>query len=522
MVPHPHRLAGALALCACSEVLGFEEPRLARDAGSDDAATAAATCSTHADCNELFWDGPYVCRDGSCLDLTTRSCPIALGGESLNDGLPPLLFGAFSVTEGAQRLSHPVTLNYDLVIKDFVRSGGLLVGERAALPIFIVCHGLPETAEELDTSIDHLVDTLEVPGILTPIDQTELLRSFRRVLRDKGRRVLFLSANGSDSLVTPLDDDGLLWHVLPGPLDVGHAYLPLVARIEAYLGLDSPLRVALVTSPAHRFLDDLGTFLRTRLTVGGRPLLEHDQTTYRALALPSQDRDPTADLSFAVAELRAFKPHLIVSAADQAFLGGVLPVLEQNWDQVADGQPPPFYVLSPFQNDPRTLRLLVSDHRSLRTRLVGVNAAGAADSTLYDLYLDRFRAEYPAASDYEGTENHYDAAYWLLYGAVASGAEPPLDGASLAYGITRLLSGPRFDVGPMQIGAASRYLRQEAGASIALHGTLGPPEFDAVEGTRRGTGSVWCVDESLDVRYDALRFDEATEGLTGDFPCFEF
>jgi hypothetical protein len=523
------RLLGcALVLSGCSEVLGFADPVQSTDAGASPASSPSEmSCSTHADCNDTFWDGPYLCREHRCFDLTTPTCPVVLGREHLDDGLTPLLFGAFSVTDEAQPLSHPVTLNYELALNDFVRSGGLLAGDRPALPLLIVCQGLPDSAAELDASIDHLVDTLSVPGIVLPIDQAELVRSFQRVLIDKGRHVLFLSTNGSDSLVTSLEDQGLLWHMLPGPLDVGRAYVPLVALVEQHLNRERtsdprpPLRLALVISPENRFLDDLGAFLRTELEINGQALIQQDDTQYLALALPAYDRNKAVDRSFAVEALREFKPHLIVSAADTAFSTDVLPVLEERWGEVAGEQPPPFYVLSPYQNDPTTVVPLLESVPALRTRLVGVNVAGAADPTLYDLYIDRFRAEYPQASAYEGTENIYDAAYWLFYAAVASDAGRPLDGSGLSLGMTRLLSGPRFDVGPTAIAEASRYLRREPSASISLHGTLGPPDFDITDGTRHGVGSVWCYDKSLRAHYDVLRFDADSRELVGSFPCFE-
>jgi hypothetical protein len=146
-------------------------------------------------------------------------------------------------------------------------------------------------------------------------------------LVDKGRRVLFVSPNGSDSLVAGLDDEGLLWHMLPGAVDIARTYVPLVARIEQHLnptppsGPRPPLRLALVTSPESKFLDDVGTYLRSNLMVNGMPLLGPNQTAYRAVALPS-----TPDLSSAVQVLRDFKPHLIVSAASHAFLTGVAPL----------------------------------------------------------------------------------------------------------------------------------------------------------------------------------------------------
>jgi hypothetical protein len=104
---------------------------------------------------------------------------------------------------------------------------------------------------------------------------------------------------------------------------------------------------------------------------------------------------------------------------------------------------------------------------------------------------------------------------------VASAAAPPLDGPSLAFGMTRLLSGERLDVGPTPIADASRFLRREPDASRALFGTLGPPDFDVTYGTRRGTASVWCFDRDLRVRYDTLRFDHTTQEVRGSFPCFE-
>ncbi len=75
-------------------------------------------------------------------DLTTPTCPVVLGRKHLDDGLSPLLFGAFSVTDAATPLSHPVTLNYELAVNDSVRSGGL----RWRPPRAAVARRLPRAA----------------------------------------------------------------------------------------------------------------------------------------------------------------------------------------------------------------------------------------------------------------------------------------------------------------------------------------------------------------------------------------
>jgi hypothetical protein len=48
---------------------------------------------------------------------------------------------------------------------------------------------------------------------------------------------------------------------------------------------------------------------------------------------------------------------------------------------------------------------------------------------------------------------------------------------------------------------------------------MGPPQFDALTGTRLDAGTVWCYDSTDVFRSDVLRYDPTDQTLTGTFPC---
>jgi hypothetical protein len=230
--------------------------------------------------------------------------------------------------------------------------------------------------------------------------------------------------------------------------------------------------------------------------------------------LASQVPDYTA----ATRLLLDFSPHVVIGAATDEFLTTIIPALEAEAPELQ-----PFYLLSPWHDKPSRLGPLLVDFPQLYARMAGVNFAAAADRTLYDDYQARFNAAFPnsSSSDSRGLENHYDAAYYMIYAAAAAGAKLPLAGSDLSDGMRRLLSGPvTFSVGPDDFPPAFVAL-DAPGSSIVLNGTMGPPNFDPQTGARREPGTVWCVDEQRVIHDDMLRLD--TDGhLTGTFPCFDF
>jgi hypothetical protein len=154
--------------------------------------------------------------------------------------------------------------------------------------------------------------------------------------------------------------------------------------------------------------------------------------------------------------------------------------------------------------------------------MAGINAAAAADARLYNAYVTRWDLAFPDARDVRGTENFYDAAYYLLYAAAGAG-QSLTSGLGLVNGMNRLLSGSNaFDVGPADMADAFATLAV-GNSTIQLNGTLGPPDFNPADGTRQSAGSVWCIDAS-GFHADVLRYvpndaDPTAATLAGDFTC---
>jgi hypothetical protein len=528
--------AGLLSVVACtigcSRVVGLDELTFNQE----------PECRTHTECVETEL-APSICRNSRCLQLTNYDsfalepdqhgdCRVVVGAENLESGFEPFLFGAFARIDPATPQSSPAVLNYKLAVQEFSKRGGLSIAGASRLPVAVVCNA-DVAPERLERSMDFLVDTLGVSAIIAAITDVGDLRSSFEHVRQKSKDVFFSNPHSSSNVLTSLQD-ARLWHLLPDVLDVAPAYVPLVTRVEHYInpatasGSRPPIRLALVVANDFTKLDGIGEVLNGQLRFNDKSAADNEPDHYLPLVVTSPFTDPAADLSPQLEKLRAFRPHIIVSAASSEFLEKILPELEKDWPE--SEAPRPFYVLSPYQRGPAVLELAKYDWAyQLRRRIVGVNIAGAEDPTLYDAYLSRLKLQFPDAHNLDSTENYYDAVYLLLYAAAAGaeGREPM--GTDVANGMQRLLRGIRYDVGPKDLVDAMRYLEEDRERTISLYGTLGPPDFDA-NGARRGTGSVWCIDEIEDalsgatawhLHFDTLRFDPEQGVLTGALPCIE-
>lgn len=505
----------------------------ASDAGGSDGDGGTepedSSCRTHRDCNPEVSDDPRICLRSRCVRLRNDdpsdpsrggTCVQVLGAEHLAAGAEPFVFGALTAVFQPVEIV-PATRNYDLAIREFAARGGVPIAGTTRFPMAVLCDALAER-ESLARTFDHLVHTLDVPAVLTPLAPVELKWAFEHVHANWEKAVLFLSPFQSDNTLVQQDDRGLLWHLLGGPQDLVPVYVSLVERVEDYVkrttGL-SQIRLALVDAETS-FESDLGNLLHKQLRFNGKSPAENGDA-YLRLRLPTWDAiDELWDTH--LPKIQEFLPHVVVfTGGSEATL--LMGSLESSWPELSGAfDPGPFYVLSPTQAGQRPeLRNMLSG-LGLHDRVAGVNFAAADDSTLYDEYLSAFEATFAQDAHLAGTENFYDAIYYLIYAAVAAGDEQPLDGTRMASGLQRLLNGPAHAVGGLHIPDVVAALRTEP--SIALHGTLGPPAFDPVTGAWRGNGSVFCVEPNegtIDFRMDVLKYDRNTGALTGTFPCID-
>jgi hypothetical protein len=337
--------------------------------------------------------------------------------------------------------------------------------------------------------------------------------------------MFFISSQESDSSLNALLDSGLVWQILPGGTSLAKAYKPVIDRTLAFLqskgSLTGTARVAQVTTPDIRLLADMSAIVQSDPPDGiffnGMSVLENLRAeNFRGFTTPSFIADNTADLSVQVESLLVFQPHIIISTGALEFLTKVIPALEQQWDSRAAGQAHPFYILSPYQYNRSETDSLLTSFPTVQQRLIGLNAPAATNPALYSRYVATFHSAYPSVVKYEGYENFYDSAYYLLYAAAAA-TTTLSDGTSMVTGMSRLLEGEPHDMGTLGMpGALQALLR----GKITLNGTGGPPNFNLTTGGRDDVGSVWCIDTAKRTQSDVLRYQASDGTMQGTFPCF--
>jgi hypothetical protein len=497
-------------------------------------------CTSNAQCIDEQGMGydPYACveretAEGSrriekeCVKLTTTECPTMLPQtgelwlESLRTDNPVILAGAGLI--GGTTFLDQRLRNYDLALTELTNTNLGLPSNRQV--VMIGCQGTFENADELDREMVHLANAVKVPGIIASFFADDLQRAFNDY--GKEAQMFFMSPLESDPTLAALQDNGLIWHIGPATDVLARAYAPLFTRTLAHLGLTSGVKVATVVTTDVRFLANMVPTIEAApaqygLSFNGMNVTDNrNADNYVKVNITSGSM---SSVSAQVAEILDLQPNVIVSAADGQFIRRMIPAIESGWP--ASGPPKPFYLLSPFSyNDPGVQNLLQSNS-SLVSRIAGVNGAAATDTGVYDDYVGRFQAAFPEYAEDLGYENFYDAAYYLLYAAAGAG-QNLANGQNLLDGMNRLMSGAGpYDVGPVDMPTAMGTLAAGS-ATIQLNGTLGPPDWNRINGTRESVGSVWCIDSTRTFRSDVLRYvtgpgnDPTQATLSGTFPCID-
>jgi hypothetical protein len=434
-----------------------------------------------------------------------------------------IILGAFAqLPEGTNQVR-----NYNLAVAEltdtyggFRATGG---GERFV--VMVVCEAYNASRGELNASANHLINELKVPGIVSELEAEDLRYVFTEYAQ--AQSTFIVSAVVPDEQLVNTQTDGLLWHALSSAGTMGVTYGPLLERTLAYLGTTGALgatekaRVALIVPAGEpRVLRELGQTVEDTIEFNGLSAADNG-ANFEKFTIITAFEDPNASQVSLANQLRDFAPHVVIPLGSIEVLTGLIPAIEAGWTKNG-AQARPFYLLSPYVYNAQQMQQLVSSRPAIRERVAGVNWPAAEDPAIYDEYLAAFDAansDVAGRADTRGYENFYDAAYYLLYAIAAKPGSAPLNGAGLATGMTRLMSGTEYAVGSRQMEAAFNHLRSSPTAKLKLIGAMGPPNFDALTGTRLDAGSVWCYDSSNIFRADVLRYDPSAAMLLGTFPC---
>jgi hypothetical protein len=498
--------------------------------GGGGGAAPVAECKTNAECLDKNFD-PSICMGGSCVPLLSDDCPVILPNtEDLWDANlrteSTLVLGAFAYIPS--NLNGLQTRNYDLALTEFTHKiKGIpgSSGDRRAL-ITVVCRNNNAATKNLDAGMAHLVDDLQVPGIISALTSDDLQHVFES--KAQKAHVMLLSPAEGDSTLDSLKDDGLVWEMLPSGASEAVSYAPLLDRTVTHLvsngtlaSASDPVRVALITATDVRYLQDASNTIIDTVTYNGKSVADNlSDGNFKSIGITSVYADKNANLGTQVQAILDFKPHVIIAQAADEFLSKMIPAIESGWAAAAGSQNKPFYLMSAYHFNNPALAPMLQATPAVRLRLAGTNVASAVDPKLYNTYQIAFDTAYPEVAGTRGYENFYDAAYYLIYSAAAAGNVQSLTGDDFARGMGRLLSGQAFGVGLAEIPFALSALQSSSQAKITLNGTDGPPSFDPGTGGKAGPGSVWCVDSSSKTRSDVLRYDDTNQTLTGTFPCF--
>jgi serine/threonine-protein kinase len=495
----PIALVGALAV-------GW---RTLRPREESPAAKAPAGCVSNAACIDAHGGEAFVCRQGRCVALASEDCRVLAEPSAVRDDATLWVGAMFPLTGPDAAKFGEASLNaVDLARQDFqMVSQGLPPGRDGGRSRPIGVLGCDDAADP-KRAAKHLADDVGVPAVIGFHRSNEALELAQSVFFPRG--TLMLASLNTTALLTavpgPAGSPRLLFRTAFSTAQSAPAFAAIVAELlepslQSVLR-GEPMRVAMVranSSVGHTLASALVASLRWN----GKSVVENGRAfrdvTY---AVGATDYAPV------VRELVDFRPHVVALVTDQ-LTDEVIAPLERAWPKSLGFRPR--YVLgNTFEGD-ELFRFLGKDaERRRRFLSITPPTATPTNAKFTMRYNEVFSPKVIMATS---PASPYDAFYLAAYAAVAAG-DGPLDGASLARAIPRLLPpGDPIDVGSPGIFAAAAALR--AGKNIDLAGAYSPLDFDVATGESSADFSVLCVGASRDgtatesvesgVAYDARR-----------------
>lgn len=477
-------------------------------------------CDTNEECVILGDDEPYLCRDHQCEPLKTNDCPLVYGDYSHPN---PIYFGSFGLLNDANPDRNVTVWSSLLALEDINAAGGLPVGEdgESRPLVMVVCNSNEDQHPGvIKRGMSHLADDVRVQSVLATLRPRDLQQAFEDHI---AKKLFFLSPISLTSTMTDSQypNGDLVWNLLGQPSDFAPAYAKLLEHLETYLRKarsiddDTPIKVAVVTTN-DEFDADLYQFVYPRLRFNGLSSAKNAMDSNLAVvALDAAD----PDIQAARKQIIAFNPDIIVSTAgDVMTQGGLIAQVRMFWASTPrpEGERP-YYILSPYNAGDLASLMTFIDSLAAPEEFMGISAASAVDSTLQNAYAARLRKEHGNMVNVD-TGNYFDAVYTLAYAMVA--AHDSLTGPNIAAAMPRLIEGEPFGARPEEIEGTLAWLA-EPDQTIALSGTLGPPDYDPETGVRAATPAVFCFDRPgvLTLEDQVLRYDPETDEFTGTYPC---
>ena len=468
---------------------------------------------------------PSVCRKGACVPLVSEDCALMARPEDVGNEAT-IWIGAMFPTRGPMEPEFEGAVRaVDLARRDFIDVSNGLPPARSGGPVRPLAVLACDDGEDAPRAARHLLDDVGVPAVIGFARSKEVVDLAVDQFNPHG--VLALAANTAPMISDIPRLPGqprLVWRTtISGPVIarsmaavVGMVIEPDLRRARV-LRPDEPMRVALVRADNASGIGLSDALVSSLRYNDGKSVALNGDSAYREVVMADTAgrAGRVAADDGAVAQLRAFRPHVVLDAAGE--FGSLVDGLEAAWPPIEHFRP---RYLAQGTLSGTELATAIARSPELARRVFGVDTA--IDTPAVAKFVLRYNQVFtPNITALEATDAPYDAFYLLAY-AIAALGDSPIDGASLARAIPRLQGGETpVDVGPGGIYAALAAL--ERGERIDLRGTVTTLDFDDATGDAPATYAVFCFrsDASghLAPAESGLSFDGKSGRPSGELRC---
>jgi branched-chain amino acid transport system substrate-binding protein len=463
--------------------------------GDDDDSGRGSSDLSAGDCNRRCQaqNGPHwVCRAGDrqCTNLLSDECTAVVGDDTRDDAV---VLGVLNTTTGdAAALGTAYRNSYQLAYDELRGELPPAPGGKARRPLVLVnCTDGGDGATGVKAA-RHLVDDVQVPGVVGPLFSGVLIRVATEVAVPKG--VLVISPTATSDAITDLQDNGLVWRT-PPPDSAGlDALVQLASEYEQRPRAGGEAFRLAVVYKGDAFGANLSAALEQRLTLNGAPALDPaNANNYVKVDYgdPGNATDNPPRYGVAVDELLRVRPHAIFVVGTSEALNEVIRPVEAGWGSLSPAPAHrPLYQMTDLGFDP-AVKDLVGNDGDFRRRVRGLIAG--TSSPLYTAFEQAYNARFAT----DGTTANgfsagaYDIMYLLAYSIGAAG-DQALSGRVLADGLGKLVGGATaVQVGP---GAfEDTFARLAGGETFNFEGASGPLDFNVATGEAPSDYQVGCL-----------------------------
>jgi branched-chain amino acid transport system substrate-binding protein len=414
-------------------------------------AGGLSECETSADCGT-----DRVCTNNFCLPLP-EGCGTTYGdktAESVQIGaVLPLSLSATNPGAGKDE-SEVQGLNAILLALDEINQRGAS-GKKLTLHLCDTAFDAPRTRKQTEW----LVQEKKIVALLTAGSSQTLAAAEVTLASDVN--VLTMSSSGTSPELTSREDNsktGLLWRTAPSDAIQGRVIANLLLNDERF---STAQKVGLI------YLDDpygQGLFNVITEQLGTRKPIQ---------AIPYTRRDE-AGITAAVAQLDGFDPDLsiVVGFEDDASFIIRRAAGSTNLKSAVGHR----WFFSDSAKDANMLK-----DTGVRAQLQGAFGTAPAQGAgqAFAAFQSRFKAKYEGVdpSNFAFTSHGYDAMY--LFGlavAYSQGTSNSVTGPKMAEGLTKMSSGPLFELTSINFTPAATELANNRG--INAEGASGSLQFD--------------------------------------------